>query len=180
MSSGPHRLHLRPDGLCPCFDNFIQIACLLFAWALVILAFFILAIQLFITLIEFKLSTLAGFELIPSACSATVRRNGSKEEACLFKRKWSQEEFFPQSRRAQASIPNFVCRYHSFDILSNLELHHVMRNIERHDASARLSPIGARHAVQEAQRQIVNALTAFFAERWFDDIAAAVGANDAR
>ena len=28
------------------FENFIQIACLLFAWALVILAFFILAIQL--------------------------------------------------------------------------------------------------------------------------------------
>ena len=31
------------------FENFIQIACLLFAWALVLLAFFILAIQLFIT-----------------------------------------------------------------------------------------------------------------------------------
>ena len=47
------------------FENFIQIACLLFAWALVLLAFFILAIQLFITLIEFKLTTLAGFVLIP-------------------------------------------------------------------------------------------------------------------
>ncbi|RWB20367.1 MAG: P-type conjugative transfer protein TrbL, partial [Mesorhizobium sp.] len=47
------------------FENFIQIACLLFAWALVILAFFIVAIQLFVTLIEFKLSTLAGFVLIP-------------------------------------------------------------------------------------------------------------------
>ena len=47
------------------FENFIQIACLLFAWALVILAFFILAIQLFVTLIEFKLSTLAGFVLFP-------------------------------------------------------------------------------------------------------------------
>jgi type IV secretion system protein TrbL len=47
------------------FENFIQIACLLFAWALVILAFFILAVQLFVTLIEFKLSTLAGFVLIP-------------------------------------------------------------------------------------------------------------------
>ncbi len=47
------------------FENFIQIACLLFAWALVILAFFILAIQLFVTLVEFKLSTLAGFVLIP-------------------------------------------------------------------------------------------------------------------
>ncbi len=47
------------------FENFIQIACLLFAWALVFLAFFILAIQLFVTLIEFKLATLAGFVLIP-------------------------------------------------------------------------------------------------------------------
>ncbi len=47
------------------FENLIQIVCLLFAWALVILAFFILAIQMFVTLIEFKLSTLAGFVLIP-------------------------------------------------------------------------------------------------------------------
>ncbi|MBY8917999.1 P-type conjugative transfer protein TrbL [Nitratireductor sp. L1-7-SE] len=47
------------------FENFIQIASLLFAWALVILAFFILAVQLFVTLIEFKLTTLAGFVLIP-------------------------------------------------------------------------------------------------------------------
>lgn len=47
------------------FENFIQIACLLFAWALILLAFFILAVQLFITLIEFKLTTLAGFVLIP-------------------------------------------------------------------------------------------------------------------
>ena len=47
------------------FENFIQIACLMFAWALILLAFFTLAIQLFITLIEFKLTTLAGFVLIP-------------------------------------------------------------------------------------------------------------------
>ncbi|WP_322419243.1 P-type conjugative transfer protein TrbL [Mesorhizobium huakuii] len=47
------------------FENFIQIACLLFAWALVLLAFFVLAVQLFVTLIEFKLSTLAGLVLIP-------------------------------------------------------------------------------------------------------------------
>ena len=47
------------------FENLVQILCLFFAWALVILAFFILAIQLFVTLIEFKLSTLAGFVLIP-------------------------------------------------------------------------------------------------------------------
>lgn len=49
------------------FENFIQIAVLLFAWMMVLLAFFILAIQLFITLIEFKLTTLAGFILIPFA-----------------------------------------------------------------------------------------------------------------
>ena len=47
------------------FENFIQIACIFLAWALVLLAFFILAIQLFVTLIEFKLTTLAGFVLIP-------------------------------------------------------------------------------------------------------------------
>ncbi|AFK54028.1 P-type conjugative transfer protein TrbL [Tistrella mobilis] len=47
------------------FENFIQIVVLLFAWAIVLLSFFILAIQLFITLIEFKLTTLAGFVLIP-------------------------------------------------------------------------------------------------------------------
>ena len=47
------------------FENFIQIAVLLFAWVMVLLAFFILAIQLFVTLIEFKLTTLAGFVLIP-------------------------------------------------------------------------------------------------------------------
>ena len=47
------------------FENLVQILCLFFAWALVILAFFILAVQLFVTLIEFKLTTLAGFVLIP-------------------------------------------------------------------------------------------------------------------
>jgi type IV secretion system protein TrbL len=47
------------------FENFIQIACLLFAWTLILLAFFVLAVQLFVTLIEFKLTTLAGFVLIP-------------------------------------------------------------------------------------------------------------------
>jgi type IV secretion system protein TrbL len=47
------------------FENFIQIACLMFAWALVLLAFFLLAVQLFVTLIEFKLTTLAGFVLMP-------------------------------------------------------------------------------------------------------------------
>jgi len=47
------------------FENFVQIACMMFAWGLVLLAFFILAVQLFVSLIEFKLTTLAGFVLIP-------------------------------------------------------------------------------------------------------------------
>jgi type IV secretion system protein TrbL len=47
------------------FTNFVQIAILMFAWAIVLLSFFILAIQLFVTLIEFKLTTLAGFVLVP-------------------------------------------------------------------------------------------------------------------
>ena len=47
------------------FENFLQIVILLAAWALVVAAFFILSIQLFVTLIEFKLTTLAGFVLIP-------------------------------------------------------------------------------------------------------------------
>ncbi len=52
-------------GFVAFFENFIQIACLFFAWALVLLAFFLLSVQLFVTLIEFKLTTLAGFVLIP-------------------------------------------------------------------------------------------------------------------
>ncbi len=47
------------------FHNIVQIACLGLAWLLVVLAFFILAIQIFIVLIEFKLTTLAGFILVP-------------------------------------------------------------------------------------------------------------------
>ena len=49
------------------FENFLTIAVLMTAWLFVILAFFILAIQLFITVIEFKLTTLAGFVLVPFA-----------------------------------------------------------------------------------------------------------------
>ena len=54
-------------GFTTFFDNFLTIMVLLFAWVLVILAFFILAIQLFVTIIEFKLTTLAGFVLVPFA-----------------------------------------------------------------------------------------------------------------
>jgi len=49
------------------FGNFLTIAVLLVCWFLVVLAFFVLAIQLFITIIEFKLTTLAGFVLVPFA-----------------------------------------------------------------------------------------------------------------
>ena len=49
------------------FENFLTIAVLLIAWLFVILAFFVLSIQLFITIIEFKLTTLAGFVLVPFA-----------------------------------------------------------------------------------------------------------------
>jgi type IV secretion system protein TrbL len=43
----------------------IQIGVLLIAFLIVIGSFFVLAIQLFVTLIEFKLTTLAGFVLVP-------------------------------------------------------------------------------------------------------------------
>lgn len=53
-----------PVGL---FANFPEIVILLLAWAIVVLAFFILAIQVFVTIIEFKLVSLAGFVLLPFA-----------------------------------------------------------------------------------------------------------------
>jgi type IV secretion system protein TrbL len=52
-------------GFASFFDNFVQIAILLSAWAVIMLSFFVLAIQLFVALIEFKLTTLAGFVLVP-------------------------------------------------------------------------------------------------------------------
>ena len=53
------------SGFVAVFENFIQIGILFFAWLVVLLSFFILAVQLFVTLIEFKLATLAGFILVP-------------------------------------------------------------------------------------------------------------------
>ncbi len=84
------------------FENFIQIACLLFAWALVLLAFFILAIQLFVTLIEFKLTVLAGFVLIPfglfgKGCSAVSSLPASR---C-----WCSLSSSASARRCSASSP---------------------------------------------------------------------------
>lgn len=49
------------------FVNLTPIVVMFLAWLVVILCFFVLAIQLFITLIEFKLTALAGFVLVPFA-----------------------------------------------------------------------------------------------------------------
>jgi len=49
------------------FSNLTPIVVLFLAWFMVILCFFVLAVQLFVTLIEFKLTTLAGFVLVPFA-----------------------------------------------------------------------------------------------------------------
>lgn len=49
------------------FENFVTIFVLLLAWLVVLAAFFILSVQLFITIVEFKLTTLAGFVLVPFA-----------------------------------------------------------------------------------------------------------------
>ena len=54
-------------GFTTFFDNFLTIMILLLAWALVIVAFFILAVQMFVCILEFKLTTLAGFILVPFA-----------------------------------------------------------------------------------------------------------------
>src|SRR5579872_5587236 len=52
-------------GFASFFDNFIQIAILMIAWLIVVISFSVMAIQLFVSLIEFKLTTLAGFVLVP-------------------------------------------------------------------------------------------------------------------
>ena len=49
------------------FVNITPIVVMFLSWLIVLLCFFVLAIQLFITLIEFKLTTLAGFVLVPFA-----------------------------------------------------------------------------------------------------------------
>jgi hypothetical protein len=54
-------------GFTSFFENFVTIAVLLLAWAIVLLAFFLLAVQLFIAILEFKLTALAGFVLVPFA-----------------------------------------------------------------------------------------------------------------
>lgn len=54
-------------GFTSFFDNYLTIAVLVVAWIIVILAFFVLAVQLFVTILEFKLTGLAGFILVPFA-----------------------------------------------------------------------------------------------------------------
>lgn len=49
------------------FINIAPIVVMFLAWLTVIISFFVLAVQLFVTLIEFKLTTLAGFVLVPFA-----------------------------------------------------------------------------------------------------------------
>ncbi|WP_313023970.1 P-type conjugative transfer protein TrbL [Pseudomonas lopnurensis] len=49
------------------FVNLTPIVVMFLAWLVVIVCFFVLAVQLFITLIEFKLTALAGFVLVPFA-----------------------------------------------------------------------------------------------------------------
>jgi type IV secretion system protein TrbL len=49
------------------FLNLDSAAVLFIAWLVAIVSFFVLAVQMFITLIEFKLTTLAGFVLVPFA-----------------------------------------------------------------------------------------------------------------
>ena len=49
------------------FIHLAPIVVLFFAWLVIIVSFFVLAVQLFVTLIEFKLTTLAGFVLVPFA-----------------------------------------------------------------------------------------------------------------
>jgi type IV secretion system protein TrbL len=55
------------SGFPDVFLNLDTIAVLFLAWLIVIVSFFVLAVQLFVTLIEFKLTTLAGFVLVPFA-----------------------------------------------------------------------------------------------------------------
>lgn len=55
------------SGFPDVFLNLDTIVVLFLAWIVVVLSFFILAVQLFVTLVEFKLTTLAGFVLVPFA-----------------------------------------------------------------------------------------------------------------
>lgn len=49
------------------FSNLDSLCILLLSYLVVVISFFLLSVQLFVTLLEFKLTTLAGFVLVPFA-----------------------------------------------------------------------------------------------------------------
>lgn len=57
----------RWSGFTKVFSNFSEILVLAVAWAVTLFSFFILSIMLFLAVIEFKLTTLKGFILVPFA-----------------------------------------------------------------------------------------------------------------
>lgn len=54
-------------GFTSVFTNIDTITVLFIAWIIVIVSFFVLAVQLFVSVLEFKLTTLAGFVVVPFA-----------------------------------------------------------------------------------------------------------------
>jgi type IV secretion system protein TrbL len=72
------------------FLNLDQIVVLVIAWLIVLLSFFILAVQLFVTLIEFKLTTLAVSCSFPSRCG-------------------TRQHFLPSGSSATSSLPASRC-----------------------------------------------------------------------
>lgn len=54
-------------GITDIFANLDTVVVLLLAWLIVVVCFFVLSVQIFVTLIEFKLTSLAGFVLVPFA-----------------------------------------------------------------------------------------------------------------
>ena len=64
-------------GFSEVFVNIDPIVVMFLAWLTVILCFFVLAIQLFITLIEFKLTTLTALNLLPSIATTASENNSS-------------------------------------------------------------------------------------------------------
>ena len=54
-------------GITDIFANLDTVVVLLLAWLVVIVCFFVLSVQIFVTIIEFKLTSLAGFVLVPFA-----------------------------------------------------------------------------------------------------------------
>ena len=64
--------------------NAVEIAILLLAWLGVVAAFFVLAVQMFVTLVEFKLMALAGFVLVPFALDDSLgQASAAADESCL-------------------------------------------------------------------------------------------------